>query len=84
MRYLRFFFGTPRRLLASTAALVFLFVVEKVAPGFLATGLTAVGISVLTVAYNLFAPLAWAVLPFIIVGIGFRIMMRGLGGKKRK
>ena len=84
MRYLRFFLGTPRRLLASTAAVAFLLVVEKVAPGFLATGLTALGISFLTMLSNLLAPLAWAALPFIIVGIGFRIMMRGLGRKKRK
>ena len=84
MRYLRFFLGTPRRLLASTAAVAFLLVVEKVAPGFLATGLTALGISFLTVLSNLLAPLAWAVLPFVLVLIGFRIIMKGFGGGKRK
>ena len=84
MRYFRFFFGTPRRLMVSLVAVVILAGIEFFFPGNITVALVAAGAAVLTAVVRLLngflGPLAFAVLPLIIVGIGFRIMMRGFGG----
>lgn len=89
MRWFRFFFGTPARALATLIALVTMAALEHFAPGTIAAALIAVGTQVLTAVIALverfLGPLAYAFLPLIIAGIGFRIMMRGFGGGgKRK
>jgi hypothetical protein len=88
MRYFRFFLGTPRRALASLIAIALLVLVEQFAPGTIASGLVAVGTSVLlailTLLERFLAPLAIALLPLIIAGVGFRIMLKGFGGGRKK
>jgi len=88
MGFFRFFFGTPRRFLVSLIAITIASGVEHFAPGTITTALVAGGSAVLTAVLRLLdqflGPLAGAVLPLILVGIGFRIMLRGFGGKKKR
>lgn len=86
MRWIRFFLGTPRRALASLVALAAMVALEYFAPGTIGRGLAAVGTQILAALLELvnrfFGPVAWAVLPLVIVGIGFRIMARGFGRRR--
>jgi len=81
MRWFRFFFGTPHRALGSLLAVLAVALVEHFAPGATAKGLITVFASAITVVITLcerfLGPLAWAVMPLIIAGIGFRLMIRG-------
>lgn len=88
MRWFRFFLGSPARALATIAGITALAFLERFAPGTISAALTAVGSGVLMAVLGLLerflGPIVQALLPFIIAGVGIRIMMKGFGGGKKK
>ena len=94
MRYVRFFFGTPRRLMWSALAGLFLFVFigEQIVPGYaggaISHALTVLLGTLLGVFVQLFSqygePVVKFLLTIVLIGIGFRFITKGFGGKKKK
>ena len=81
MNFVRFFFGTPRRLVVSLIVIVLITVSEHFAPGVLgnvvASTLDKTLGAVLKVAFEALGPLFGAILPIIVVLVGFRILFKG-------
>ncbi len=84
-RVLRFLFGTPRRALVTVGVATICAVIQHVWPGFLGCMLykLLMGVvgpvvnAVLGILNKILGPLAWALAPLVIVGFGFRILLKG-------
>lgn len=74
--WIRFFIGTPARFIATALVVAALAAVSKVWPGLIASSLAGLAKEL--------GPLLQVGLTFVIMGIGFGIMIRGFRGTKSK
>ena len=80
-RFIHVLFGTPRRIVVSLIVIALITISEHFAPGVLGAAVASaldksLG-AVLKVAFEALGPLFGAILPIIVVLVGFRILFKG-------
>lgn len=86
--WIRFFFSTPRRFVATLVAMIILLGIEHFFPGAVGRTFILLGDDVLGAIVRLLkrflGPIAISLLPLIIAGVGIRIIIKGFGSGHRR
>jgi len=83
INWFRFFFGTPRRFLATLVAIIVLAGFSAIFPGVIRNALVGLGQEILGSVASILTPFIYPMAVFVIILLGIKIMLSGLRGKKK-